>query len=398
MRRPRNAPTITHCGIRRPNLFLLLAVLLLLSSSFCILAVNGLAIATTSSFTYRTTLALLHASREKESETTSWSRSAGSDASSGTRFGVRRRVKNVLKRAKSRTGIKNASEQLTTKQSSSSIVAESASIGGLGGVVVDDMGTVDVALDLSSSNTNGKRPEEEFVLATSTSVENTNGAAAKKVPAAAAAAASSEVDAIRSDVPAAVKTTEPLPFELPVLNDEQRKVLYAGERLQEQTKMGRDGSGYVVVDVKAPEYVVWECLLDFESYTETIPTVRDVTMLTSTHTKSGYHSEKPVMPGNKARQLRHYGTPSLTRAAFTLSKFRLKIAAIHTYRPHPEGHYMDFRLDPDCTNLVLKSARGVWYTQTNPDGRGEVCGSVVLLCGNCENKNVVLTCMSLILL
>ena len=300
----------------------------------------------------------LLASREKNAPTESWSKSAAG-AASPSRVGVRRRVQKVLQRAKNRTGIQNASE-LNTKQSTSSIVAESASIGGLGGVLMDDAGTVDVALDLANGNSENKRPEEEFVLASPT-ISSKNGATKT----------TEEVDAIRSDVPAAVANTEPLPFVLPKLTEEQKQVLDRGERLQEQTKMGRDGSGYVVVDVKAPEYVVWECLLDFESYTETIPTVRDVTMLTSTHLKSGYHSEKPVMTDGR-QQLRHYGTPSLTRAAFTLSKFRLKIAAIHNYRPHPDGHYMDFRLDPDCTNLVLKAAKGVWYTETNPDGKGEV--------------------------
>jgi hypothetical protein len=298
----------------------------------------------------------LTASREKNAPTESWSKSAAGGAASPSRVGVRRRVQKVLQRAKKRTGIQNASE-LNTKQSTSSIVAESASIGGLGW---DDAGAVDVALNLSNGSNQNKRAEDEFVLV-SPAISSNNGATKM----------AEEVDAIRSDVPAAVANTEPLPFVLPKLTEEQKQVLDRGERLQEQTKMGRDGSGYVVVDVKAPEYVVWECLLDFESYTETIPTVRDVTLLTSTHLKSGYHSEKPVMTEGR-QQLRHYGTPSLTRAAFTLSKFRLKIAAIHNYRPHPDGHYMDFRLDPDCTNLVLKAAKGVWYTQTNPDGKGEV--------------------------
>jgi len=359
-RRPQNESNSMPCF--RQNLVLISAALLL---STCSCIVHGFAFTPVSIRTKRLSQIVDHsarvfASREKDAQTESWSRSASSDAS---RFGVRRRVRKVLARAKNRTGIKNASETLTTKQSSSSIVAESASIGGLGGVLVDDVGTVDVALNLAQ---NGKQPEEQFVMAPSYS-SDANGSNE-----------SEEVDAIRSDVPAAVANTEPLPFTLPVLTEEQLQVLHAGERLQEQTKMGRDGSGYVVVDVKAPEYVVWECLLDFESYTETIPTVRDVTMLTSTHLKSGYHSEKPVLPGNDARQLRHYGTPSLTRAAFTLSKFRLKIAAIHNYHPHPEGHYMDFCLDPDCTNLVLKAAKGVWYTQTNLDDRGEVSFIVVM--------------------
>lgn len=314
---------------------------------------------------------VLHATQGQVEE--SWSRSGENES----RFGVRRRVKGVLARAKNRTGIRNASEEsgLKKDQSSMNIVADAASIGGLGWAD-EEWGTV--ALDLSpKQKTNGlqkkgslkeSRSLDEIVLAASTPANGAN------IP-------SGEVDSLRSDVPAAVASSrEPLPFQLPTLTDEQRDLLHSGERIQEQTKMGRDGSGYVVVDVKAPPYVVWECLLDFESYTDTIPTVRDVTLLTSTHLKSGYHAEKPILPAS-GRQLRHYGTPSLTRAAFTLSKFRLKIAAIHNYRPHPDGHFMVFTLDPDCTNLVLKSAKGIWYTQSNPDGRGEVRGtiSVILL-------------------
>ena len=301
----------------------------------------------------------------------SWSRSGENQS----RFGVRRRVKGVLERAKKRTGISNASEEtgLRTDQSSMNIVADAASIGGMGWA---DEDSDIVALDLPpKQKTNGlqskgslkeSRSADDIVVAAS------NPASGANIP-------SGEIDALRSDVPAAVSASrEPLPFQLPTLTDEQRDLLHSGERIQEQTKMGRDGSGYVVVDVKAPPYVVWECLLDFESYTDTIPTVRDVTLLTSTHLKSGYHAEKPILPAS-GLQLRHYGKPSVTRAAFTLSKFRLKIAAIHNYRPHPDGHFMVFTLDPDCTNLVLKSAKGIWYTQSNPDGRGEVRSAVTVI-------------------
>ena len=376
MGRPQNE---TMPSYRRSHNLVLVSAALLLSSSSSWLCVQGFSSLShdvlqrtrrTLSTTASTPAFVLEASRDEED--VSWSRSGENES----RFGVRRRVKKVLERAKNRTGIQNYSETLTTKQSSTSILAESASIGGLGGVLVDEKGTVDVALDLAKKNgkekSNGQkpqqsRPEDEFVLASNVKTKK-NGASTKS---------SGEVDAIRSDFPAAMANPEPLPFKLPTLTDEQRALLESGERIQEQTKMGRDGSGYVVVDVKAPPYVVWECLLDFESYTETIPTVRDVTLLTSTHLKSGYRAEKPVLPGT-GRQLRHYGTPSLTRAAFTLSKFRLNIAAIHNYTPHPDGHYMVFTLDPACTNLVLRSAKGVWYTQANPDNRGEVSTLSVL--------------------
>jgi len=177
-----------------------------------------------------------------------------------------------------------------------------------------------------------------------------------------------DFDVIRGDVPSANAFVEPLPFKLPNLSADQKRKLSDGERLQEQSRMGREGSGYVVLDVEAPPYIVWECLLDFESYPELIPTVKSMQLYTSTKLNTGFTSEKPVLPGT-GRETRHYGTPSITRASFILSKFRLNIAAIHRYTPHPQGDYMEFTLDPSCTNVVLKGAKGTWYTEENPDGR-----------------------------
>ena len=192
-----------------------------------------------------------------------------------------------------------------------------------------------------------------------------------------------------------------------------------GERVQEQSNMRREGKGFVVVDVKAPVKAVWDVLLDFESYPQTIPTVRSMTMFTNTNLKESYFAERPVQAkvssaplfssllfsffslphiirrlcrahllnvhfiiqdflNGKVAKLK-YDIPSVTRAAFILSKFRLNIAAIHRYRPHPEGHHMIFTLDPACTNIVLKSAKGVWHTQANPEGK-EGYTRVWLLC------------------
>ena len=100
--------------------------------------------------------------------------------------------------------------------------------------------------------------------------------------------------------------------------------------------MGPEGNGYVVIDVRAPSDVVWACLLDFHSYPAIIPTVRDITMYTNTHLRQGYRAERPVEHEDGTAAILEVGVPSVTRASFTLSKFRLKIAAMHKYRPHPE--------------------------------------------------------------
>jgi len=136
--------------------------------------------------------------------------------------------------------------------------------------------------------------------------------------------------------------------------------------------MSREGSGYVVVDVHAPEDIVWNCLLDFESYPSTIPTVRDVKMFTNTIKEDHRSKVSPYNLKDGTNAVLKPGIPSVTKAAFSLSKFRFRFLVIHTYTPHPNGDYMAFKLDPAYTNLVLKRVKGVWHTQKNPENKGEV--------------------------
>jgi hypothetical protein len=157
-------------------------------------------------------------------------------------------------------------------------------------------------------------------------------------------------------------TVSPLPFTLPDLTDQQRQILASGQRVEEQASMSREGSGYVVMDIPAPDYVIWEALLDFEAYPHHIDTVRSMRMFTNQHLKQSYVAEQPLPPSG--RPTRHYGTGCITRASFVLSKFHLTIAAIHKYVPHPDGHYMEFTLDKACKNMVLQDAKGIWYTQS----------------------------------
>lgn len=261
------------------------------------------------------------------------------------------------------------------RDSSINVIAEAASIGGLGPSDFDYRREVST----TPSPTNKKKKSKP---ASTYSVTNDLMPAPGDdlIP----SEKLTEVDALKGDVSAAFSMPPPpLPFTLPELTQEQKDLLRSGERVQFQSDMGREGSGFVVMDVKAPAAVVWECLLDFYSYPNTIPTVRDVQMFTNTHLKQDIYSEEAVerqkYEDGTLATLKH-GVPSVTRAAFTLSKFRLKIAAIHKYRPHPRGDYMVFTLDPACTNVVLKNAKGVWHTQSNPDGRGDVYTRVWLLC------------------
>ena len=109
--------------------------------------------------------------------------------------------------------------------------------------------------------------------------------------------------------------------------------------------MGLEGSGFVVQDVYANEQSVWDCLLDFESYTENIHSVRSTRMIETTSRE------------------RRYNVPSTTRASFSVSKFHLQISVILQYRPHESGHYMEISLDNDFSNAALQRAKGIWYTE-----------------------------------
>lgn len=351
-----------------------------------------------------------------------------------SRFGVRNRVKSVLKKAKKRTGIENASADKgsPSKRSGASIIAETASIGAWDVDVAIDMvskvqeqksndvknGKVQqqlpdemtpsepkyedaailskLANEITGSTKNGVKvnsasstanvetktssdddsPEDDFVISSSSSTtsaesEKKRNSVKRRV---------TEKDAFTGDVSAAFSLPrEPLPFELPSLDTEQYRRLMDGERVQYQDDMGRAGSGFVVWDVKAPSSVVWDCLLDFQSYPQTIPTVREVVMYTNTHLKEDYRAEKPIDFEDGTAAICKHGVPSVTRAQFALSKFKLKIAAVHKYRPHPKGDYMIFTLDPASSNMALKYAKGIWYTESNPDGK-EGHTRVWLLC------------------
>ena len=328
----------------------------------------------------------LSATRDKKAETAastgtnssmpSWSRAAD-DKRSESRFGIRRRVRAVLAKAKDRTGVSNLNS--AEEPSPGSIVAEAASLGAF---------EVDSAADLYYRR---KKEQGRNGASDNTSKNLGNGTDATELVVRKPEEITTQVRLLDDDdadigsgddVDALLNTEqplEPLPFTLPKLTSEQLQALRRGERVQEQSKMGREGSGYVVMDIKAPPYVVWECLLDFEAYPENIGTVRGMTLFTNTHLKSSYVAEKPVLPGT-GRETRHYGTASITRARFILSKFRLNIAAIHRYLPHPDGHYMIFTLDKASKNAVFQDAKGIWFTQSNPDGQGDDVTRIWLLC------------------
>jgi hypothetical protein len=294
---------------------------------------------------------------------------------SGSRFGVRRRVRAVLEKAKKRTGVSNIN--------SGSAETISMPITSSSGVPTGSFRLTTSTGYPSYANTDTSRRSTASVSAPySRNGSDFSYGIAPAVP---------RLEPSRMDLSGNVNSlklsernddqyntaTSALPFSLPQLTKEQEAKLARGERVEQQSTMSREGSGYVVMDIPAPDYVIWEALLDFEAYPENIGTVRSMQMFTNEHLKLSYVAEKPIPPG---RETRHYGKGSITRAQFVLSKFHLNIAAIHKYVPHPDGHYMEFTLDKACKNIVLRDAKGTWHTQQVTASDGQQVTRLWLLC------------------
>jgi len=333
-------------------------------------------------------------------DTETWSKSASAPGRRESRLGVRRRVRDVLKRARERTGVANDSELLgsdsnlgleatssSSSRSSSSrpkldfgidsdILGVDASLASAGLPLVGETDVVPPSVNTKrTSRRNGVATPPSTVMA-STTVASSSTAAA--IPAKRNGVSQTTVRGGQTADSSSDDTEQqPLPFTLPILSSAQQDLLQAGERVQEQSRMGGEGTGFVVMDIPAPEYAIWECLLDFQAYPENIGTVRSMRMFTNKKLEQSYFAETPLPKG--AVTPRHYGQASISRAAFVLSKFRLNIAAVHKYVPHPDGHYMVFTLDRATKNAVLQDAKGIWYTEANPEGKDGVT-RVWLLC------------------
>ena len=307
-------------------------------------------------------------SSSTEATSNSWSKSFSGRSPSSSRFGVRKRVKAVLEKAQSRTGLQN-------RNSDATVVADAASLGGF--YQSAELVTTN-NYDSSLFPQNPSLSDEEIQRFQGRNGTDINLSLSNSVPYSGETMNGERRNGVQVDAVLNSGKVEPLPFSLPKLSSAQEAALLQDERIQEQTKMGQEGSGYVVMEVPAPDYIVWECLLDFEKYPEYIDTVRSMTLFTNTHLQQSYQVEQPLKTGT-GRDTRHYGIASITRAAFTLSrKFRLRIAAVHEYRPHPNGHYMEFSLDRANRNVVLQHAKGIWYTQESPTRPGYT--RVWLLC------------------
>ncbi len=73
-------------------------------------------------------------------------------------------------------------------------------------------------------------------------------------------------------------------LDLPSLSKYDKELLLRGERISRQNRNGRSGSGFVVIDIKAPADKVYDALTKFQIYNQMIPTVKEVRIYSSNDT------------------------------------------------------------------------------------------------------------------
>jgi len=136
---------------------------------------------------------------------------------------------------------------------------------------------------------------------------------------------------------------DPLP-ELPRLTQAEKQRLRHGLPVHRQERRGGGGWGVVVVDVNASNETVFGVLEAFEDYGKVIPTVRDVSLL--------------------SREERQEGV-SFVRCSYLLSRFRLKVSAVHLVDKLAKT--VRFDLDPAASGGLLREASGSWHVEKPND-------------------------------
>lgn len=134
---------------------------------------------------------------------------------------------------------------------------------------------------------------------------------------------------------------------LPLLTPYDQKMLKSGQRIQKQERSGREGTGWVVLDVAADHRTILRSLADFDRYEEMIPTVR------------------------RANVYERLGG-TVTKVQYSLSRFRIKVNIVNEIVP--EQNLIRFSLDEERSsrgsNLVIKKADGFWHVHPCEDRPG----------------------------
>lgn len=135
---------------------------------------------------------------------------------------------------------------------------------------------------------------------------------------------------------------------LPALTPYELKMLKAGQRVQKQHRTGRQGTGWVVLEVAADHDLIFDSLTKFDKYMDVIPTVRRST----------------IYGGSAAR--------NCAKVQYSLSRFRIKVNIVNTVQ-REEG-LIHFSLDSERSSrgsgLVIKQADGFWHVHPCHDRPG----------------------------
>ena len=131
--------------------------------------------------------------------------------------------------------------------------------------------------------------------------------------------------------------------------------------MQKQSRTGRSGYGYVVVDVDAPPDTVFDALSQIGKYKDMIPTVRSVSLYSKTQ--------------------------DTISAELFLSRLCLKINVVHTILE--KQRIVKFGLDTNKPNFVMRKADGYWFVESVMNG--EIEKSRVYLSANIVASRLVPT-------
>ena len=128
---------------------------------------------------------------------------------------------------------------------------------------------------------------------------------------------------------------------LPILSQSDFSDLKKGRIIRKQTRHGRTGSGFIVLEVDADPDSVFNVLSQVPNYERVIPTVKSLKV----YRQINKPPDSPI-----SRQI---------DAELYLSRFYLKVNVVHSiFRTE---RLIKFCLDPKRQNLVLKKAEGFWY-------------------------------------
>lgn len=152
--------------------------------------------------------------------------------------------------------------------------------------------------------------------------------------------------------------------QLPKLSPTNVQHLRNGGVVQAQERCGPTGSGFVVVEVEAPQSLILNQLAAFDEYPNMIPVIRDVDVQT------------------QVRQA-EYGL--FAKVSYKVSRFWLGVSVMHVV--DTAAGLVRFNLDPSNQGGVFQEASGFWHVESVPGTNGS--RSRVWLCASLRASSLL---------